>query len=212
VRRDGHEVLTASDGLRGLELALKDKPDLVVLDVMIPELDGFEVCRRIRRTSSVPILMLTARTDEVDRVVGLEIGADDYVTKPFSMRELAARIKAMLRRRQLVREELSGQARASSRVVSGNLEIDPEGHHVILHGEPIPAKPKEFDLLLHFMRHRGQVLSAEQLLQDVWGYDYTGDTRTVPVHIRSLRERIELDPSSPKRIVTVRGVGYRFVG
>ena len=211
LRREGHRVLTAADGEQALELAHDgDPPDLVLLDVMLPRIDGFEVCRQIRRQSAVPILMLTAKTDEVDRVVGLELGADDYLTKPFSMRELLARVKALLRRRDLLAAELSRDASTGERLVAGDVAIDLGQHRVTKGGEPLALTPKEFDLLAFLVRHRGHVFAAERLLEQVWGYDRSTDTGTVPVHVRSLRQKLEDDPSQPKRIETVRGVGYRF--
>lgn len=213
LRRQGYQVETASDGERALELALANQPDLLVLDLMLPGMDGFEVCRQIRRTSAVPVLMLTARDDEIDRVVGLEIGADDYMTKPFSMRELIARVKAMLRRRELLQEEIR-HAGAPSRdsIEAGELALSRATRQVTLRGQSIRLKPREFDLLEFLMRNRERVYSAEQLLEHVWGHAYTSDTRTVPVHVRGIRRKIEDDPSNPTRIETVRGVGYRFVG
>lgn len=213
LRREGYEVLTAADGEAALAGAASG-PDLIILDVLLPKLDGYEVCRRIRRHSSVPILMLTAKGDEIDRVVGLELGADDYLTKPFSMRELLARVKALLRRRDLLLEELAQRSAeaARERLVAGDLEIDPAAHRVLKGGVPVALTPKEFDLLVFLVRHRGQVFSAERLLEQVWGYDSAVDTGTVPVHIRGLREKLEDEPSRPRRIETVRGVGYRFTG
>jgi len=211
LRREGHRVLTAADGEQALELAsLPDSPDVIVLDVMLPRLDGFEVCRRIRRQSAVPILMLTAKTDEVDRIVGLELGADDYLTKPFSMRELLARVKALLRRRDLLAAELSREATSTDRLIAGDVSIDLGQHRVTKNGEMVALTPKEFDLLAFLVRHRGHVFPADRLLEQVWGYDRSTDTGTVPVHIRSLRQKLEEDPSQPTRIETVRGVGYRF--
>ena len=213
LRHEGYEVLTAVDGEAALASADRG-PDLVILDIMLPKLDGFEVCRRLRQRSSVPIMMLTAKVDEVDRVVGLELGADDYLTKPFSMRELLARVKALLRRRDLLAEELSrgSGAPGGERLVSGDLEIDVPRHTVKRAGEIVALTPREFDLLVFLMRHRGQLFSAERLLELVWGYEDTADARTVPVHIRNLREKLEDNPSQPKRIETMRGVGYRFSG
>jgi DNA-binding response OmpR family regulator len=187
-----------------------------VLDVMLPGMDGFEVCRVLRQEQNTPVLMLTARDDEIDRVVGLEVGADDYMTKPFSMRELIARVKAMLRRVRLIREEV-GAAQQPSPVAANelsfdNLVIDFNRHEVRLEGKPLALKPKEFELLAYLARHRGQVLSRETLLEKVWGWDYYGDSRTVDVHVRWLRMKIETDPDSPLRIITVRGDGYRFEG
>jgi DNA-binding response OmpR family regulator len=213
LRREGYEVLTATDGEAALAAA-QAGADVVILDVMLPKLDGFEVCRRLRETSAVPILMLTAKTDEIDRVVGLELGADDYLTKPFSMRELLARVKALLRRRDLLAAELERKPPAPDDEVlrAGDLEIDVARHRVRRAGADVPLTPKEFDLLAFLVRYRGLVFSAERLLDQVWGYDRAVDTRTVPVHVRSLREKIEDVPSQPRRIQTVRGVGYRFVG
>ena len=211
LRREGHEVITATDGVQAIESARRDRPDLVILDLMLPKLDGFEVCRAIRRDQTVPILMLTAKDDEVDKVVGLELGADDYMTKPFSMRELLARVRAMLRRVQMLRDEAVDRQEAPS-YRSGDLEVDVRQHRVFLSGREISLKPKEFDLLAFLVRNPSQAFTRETLLQRVWGYDYVGDTRTVDVHVRGLREKVELDPSEPTRLETVRGVGYRFAG
>ena len=211
---EGYEVLTAADGLTALEVAREEEPDLVVLDLMLPRLDGFEVCRILRRETSVPILMLTARTDEVDRVVGLEVGADDYLTKPFSMRELLARVKALLRRVRLIREEMASAQGASGteQLVFGDLVIDLDRREVLVRGEAQRLKPKEFELLVFLTRNRGLALSRDLLLERVWGWDYGGGSRTVDVHVRWLREKIEADPANPELIVTVRGVGYCFEG
>jgi DNA-binding response OmpR family regulator len=211
LRREGFEVYTASEGTAAMEAVQSHPPDLIVLDLLLPGIDGLEICRRIRRTSAVPILMLTARGEEVDRIVGLEVGADDYLAKPFSMRELVARIRALLRRRELLIEELSSQSQDVGGVLTaaGELTIDVAGHRVTRHGEPIALTPKEFALLETLVRHRGQVLSPGQLLQLVWGYT-DSDTRTVAVHIRSLRGKVEDDPSNPQLIETVRGLGYRY--
>ncbi len=211
LRREGFDVQTVGDGLAAVDAVRTQPPDLIVLDLLLPGIDGLEACRRIRRTSAVPILMLTARGEEVDRIVGLEVGADDYLAKPFSMRELVARIRAMLRRRELLLEEIGGQGKSEDGVLvgAGDLTIDVAGHHVTRRGEPVTLTPKEFALLETLVRHRGQVLSAGQLLQLVWGYS-DSDTRTVAVHIRSLRGKIEDDPSNPELIETVRGLGYRY--
>jgi DNA-binding response OmpR family regulator len=213
LRREGHSVLTASDGIAALASAT-DAVALVILDVMLPGIDGFEVCRRLRQRSAVPILMLTAKADEVDRVVGLELGADDYLTKPFSMRELVARVKALLRRRDLLAAELSRESGsvAHQRLLADDLDIDITGHRVTRNMQEVALTPKEFDLLAFLVRHRGQVFSAERLVEAVWTDDYQPDPRTIPVHIRSLRQKLEDDPSRPRRIETVRGVGYRFAG
>jgi DNA-binding response OmpR family regulator len=211
---EGYEIITAADGLTALEIAREEQPDLIVLDLMLPGLDGFEVCRILRQEMNVPILMLTARADEVDRVVGLEMGADDYLTKPFSMRELLARVKALLRRVRLIREELveeQGKAGAEQ-LVYGDLVIDLDRRDVRVGGESIRLKPQEYELLVFLARHPGMALSRDLLLERVWGWDYAGGSRTVDVHVRWLREKIEVDPADPERIVTVRGVGYCFEG
>ncbi len=216
LEKQGYRVETAGDGRSALETARRLKPDLIVLDIMLPAMDGIEVCKTLRRESfSSPILMLTARDDEIDRVVGLEIGADDYLTKPFSMRELLARIKAQLRRTQVVREELDKlktSAPTQDILTFGNLTINRMRREVLLDGAVIALKPQEYDLLLFFAEHRGQMLSREFILERVWGWDYIGDSRTVDVHVRWLRQKIETDPATPTRIVTVRGGGYRFEG
>jgi DNA-binding response OmpR family regulator len=211
---EGYEVITAADGLTALEVAREEQPDLIVLDLMLPRLDGFEVCRILRRETSVPILMLTARAEEVDRVVGLEVGADDYLTKPFSMRELLARVKALLRRVRLIREEMAGGPGVSGteQLAFDDLVIDLDRREVLVRGEVLRLKPKEFELLLFLARHVGMALSRDLLLERVWGWDYGGGSRTVDVHIRWLREKVEADPANPQRIVTVRGVGYCFEG
>lgn len=205
--REGYQVYTAADGITALEIARREQPDLILLDVMLPGLDGFEVCRRLRQEATIPIIMLTARTDEVDRVVGLEIGADDYVTKPFSMRELMARVKAHLRR-----GPWQEQQPRPAELVFGDLVIDESRHEVRLAGKPLSLKPKEYELLLFLARNRGIVFSRDYILERVWGWDFTGGSRTVDVHVRWLREKIEPDPANPTRIVTVRGAGYRFEG
>jgi DNA-binding response OmpR family regulator len=212
--RQGFLVETAGDGLRGLELARRTQPDLILLDIMLPGMDGFEVCRIIRQEMNVPILMLTARDDEIDRVIGLEIGADDYITKPFSMRELMARVKAQLRRVRLLRQEAETPVEASPKEILrfGNLALDLTRREVTLSDQVLALKPKEFELLLYLARHRGQALSRELILEEVWGWNYRGGSRTVDVHVRWLRAKLELDPDNPTRIVTVRSVGYRFEG
>lgn len=206
----GYQVRVAGDGVAALALARQEQPDLVILDIMLPQMDGFEVCRTLRQESAVPILMLTARDEELDKVLGLELGADDYLTKPFSMRELQARVKAMLRRVEMARSS-EGDA-AGQRLSEGDLQLDLASHQATVAGTPLHLKPKEFDLLAHLMRHPGRAFSRDQLLEQVWGYDYAGDTRTVDVHVRWLREKVERDPSRPEMIETVRGVGYRFKG
>jgi DNA-binding response OmpR family regulator len=204
LEREGYAVESAADGLAGLELALSDPPDLVVLDLMLPSLSGLEVCRRLRTKAPVPVIMLTARGEEVDRIAGLELGADDYVAKPFSPRELTARVKAVLRRAQgTLPAEDAGVLRA------GDLELDPVAHEARLKGELVALTAREFELLTHLMRNPRRAFRREELLGDVWGFTY-GDTSTVTVHVRRLREKVEADPSDPHHICTVWGVGYRF--
>ena len=205
LERDGYRCAVAADGARALELARRERPDLILLDVMLPGIDGLEVCRRIRSESTVPIIMLTARVDEIDRVVGLEVGADDYVTKPFGMRELLARVRAALRRAEMRPLEDDTQP-----IAVGDLQIDPRGRQLLRNGEPVAVKPKEFDLLLFLARNPGQVFTREQLLDRVWGYEFGGGTRTVDVHIRWLREKVEPDPAHPIHLITSRGVGYKL--
>lgn len=216
LEHQGYEATAVGDGNTALDLARRLRPDLVILDIMLPGLDGFEVCRILRQEMSTPVLMLTARDDEIDRVVGLEVGADDYMTKPFSMRELMARIKAMLRRTRLLREEFSKGVfpgeNTSEKLKFGKLEIDLARHEIRLNGQIILLKPKEYDLLLFFAQNIGHVLSREFILERVWGWEYIGDSRTVDVHVRWLREKIESDTTRPSRIITVRGAGYRFEG
>lgn len=214
LKREDYTVQAVGDGRLAVETARKHHPDLVLLDLMLPGLDGFEVCRILRQEMNVPILILTARDDEIDRVIGLEIGADDYITKPFSMRELMARVKAHLRRERLIRQEVSdGQASASQgALIFTNMTIDPARREVLLDGKPLALKPKEFDLLLFLAEHHRQALSRQFLLEHVWGWDFAGGTRTVDVHVHWLREKIESNPTNPSRIITIRGSGYRFEG
>ncbi len=211
--RQGYEVIVANDGRLALELVRSEHPDLIILDLLLPGVDGLEVCRTIRKTDAVPIIMLTALTSEIDKVVGLEVGADDYVTKPFSMRELLARVRAQLRRKSLLEGSGSTDTSArSGRLVLGDLTIDVDRREVVKAGRVLSLKPKEYDLLLFLARHRGIVLSRDLILERVWNWSYSGGSRTVDVHVRWLREKIEDDPSRPEHIVTVRGVGYRFEG
>jgi DNA-binding response OmpR family regulator len=213
LNRQGYLVDKAGDGQTAIDSARENAPDLVVLDIMLPILDGFEVCRILRQESNVSILMLTARDDEIDRVIGLEMGADDYLTKPFSMREFLARVKAQLRRVRLDREEISSQIIQDKELLQfANLILDLSRREVKINEKPISLKPKEFELLLFLAKHRGQVLTRELILERVWGWDFHGGSRTVDVHVRWLREKIEPDPAQPVRIVTVRGTGYRFEG
>lgn len=215
LKKDGFAVEAVGDGRSALESARRLQPDLIVLDIMLPELDGFEVARILRKEMSTPILMLTARDDEIDRVVGLEVGADDYLTKPFSMRELMARVKAQLRRTRLLREELekTSQPEKKQETLSFNdLVINITRREVTLYNTPLQLKPKEYELLEFFAAHKGQMLSREFIRERVWGWDFIGDSRTVDVHVRWLRQKVEGDPGNPTRIVTVRGGGYRFEG
>ena len=211
--RQGYTVDVAGDGKTALDIARRMHPDLIVLDIMLPILDGFEVCRILRQEMNVPILMLTAKDEEIDRVIGLEMGADDYLTKPFSMRELLARVKALLRRVRMIREELDSQAVPINEILQfDTLVIDTNRREIEIEDTKLSLKPKEFDLLVFLVRHQGQVLTRELILERVWGWDFSGGSRTVDVHIRWLREKIEKDPAVPQRIITVRGIGYRFEG
>jgi len=204
LEREGYTVLHAGDGMLALEIARREQPDILVLDIMLPRLDGFSVCRMLRKESSIPIIMLTARQDEYDRIAGLEMGADDYLPKPFSMGELHARIRAILRR--------SDRAHGGDRDVMqlGTIKLDAGSRSIWRDNHEVQLSQKEFDLLACLMRNRGLALSRDVLLERVWGMDYVGDGRTVDVHIRWLREKIETDPSAPEYLQTVRGIGYRF--
>ncbi len=218
LKKEGYTVEAVGDGRAALESARRRKPDLIVLDIMLPEMDGFEVARILRKEMTSAILMLTARDDEIDRVVGLEVGADDYLTKPFSMRELVARVKAQLRRARLLREEQAAESAGAppstlhAILTFDNLAINTTRREVTFNGEVLAMKPKEYELLLFFAEHKSQMLSREFILERVWGWDFIGDSRTVDVHVRWLRQKIEEDSANPKRIVTVRGGGYRFEG
>ncbi|SET24748.1 two-component system, OmpR family, response regulator VicR [Oceanobacillus limi] len=205
LEKEGYEVVCAYGGDDAIELAEKESPDLVLLDIMLPGKDGYEVCREIRKTQTMPIIMLTAKDSEIDKVLGLELGADDYVTKPFSNRELIARVKANLRRQQQVPEE---STKESKDISIGALVIHPDAYTVTRDGVQIELTHREFELLHYLARHIGQVMTREHLLETVWGYDYFGDVRTVDVTVRRLREKIEESPSNPMWIITRRGVGY----
>ncbi len=207
LEKEGYNVIVAHTGPDGVEMAKQHKPNLVILDVMLPDLDGYEVCRMIRAEMPVPIIMLTAKGEEIDKVVGLEIGADEYVTKPFSLRELQARVKALLR---LVARHHAAKPAEPERIEMGDLIIDIARHEVTLTGKPLTLTLKEFELLKLLALNANKVLSREYLIEQVWGYDFAGEGRTVDVHIHWLREKIERDPNNPCRIQTVRGVGYRF--
>ena len=208
LRKEGYTVVTAADGVQALEAARKEKPDLIILDIMLPKMSGFEVCRILRKEMTVPILMLTAKDDEIDKIAGLDLGADDYMTKPFSMRELLARVRAMLRRADMQAQK----GAAENQLKLGDIEVDIRRHSVTRGGNILGLTPKEFDLLTFLARNKGLVFNRDQLLEKVWGYDYSGNTRTVDVHVRWLRQKIEDNPDKPRRLVTVRGVGYKLEG
>ena len=212
----GFELSTSGNGIEALEILRTDPPDLMILDIMLPGMDGFEICRQVRTKSNIPILMLTARDSEIDRVVGLEVGADDYMVKPFSMRELVARVKAMLRRGKFLQEEFQPSDHhpvEESRVLNfGDLSIDLDRREIVKLGKTLEVRPKEFELFLFMAQNRGKALSRDRILQEVWGWNYIGESRTVDVHIRWLRQKIEVDPANPTRLVTVRGSGYMFEG
>jgi len=207
--KEGYQTYKAVDGLSGVKLTREIAPNLIILDIMLPILDGFEVCRQIRKETNIPVLMLTARGDEIDKVVGLEVGADDYMTKPFSMRELIARVKALLRRSAFVPD---AQMNSKTISCSDNLTINQDRHEVSIEGTVLELQPKEYDLLLFFAKNKNRVVTRDEILSKVWGWEYLGNSRTVDVHVRWLRQKLEKDPSRPKRIVTVRGEGYIFEG
>ncbi len=207
LKKEGYEVLCACDGEKGYELAVAEKPDLILLDIMMPKMDGYEVCKKIREKSNVPIIMLTARAEEVDKVVGLELGADDYVTKPFGNRELMARVKAHLRRTDAQKEENETSENSGK---YGDITIDFDRYEVYKRGEVIYLTVREFELLKFLATQKNQIFSREALLEKVWGYEYFGDVRAVDVTIRRLREKVEDDPGKPRYIITKRGIGYYF--
>lgn len=208
--KEGYDIVTAFDGCEAVTIFEEEKPDLIILDLMLPELDGLEVAKEIRKTSHVPIIMLSAKDSEFDKVIGLEIGADDYVTKPFSNRELLARVKAHLRRTETIETAVAEEnaSSGSQELTIGNLQILPDAFVAKKHGKEVELTHREFELLHHLANHMGQVMTREHLLETVWGYDYFGDVRTVDVTIRRLREKIEDTPSRPEYILTRRGVGY----
>ena len=206
LKREGFRVQVARDGAEALAVFDAVAPDLVLLDVMLPKVSGIDVCRELRSRSKVPIIMVTAKAAEIDTVVGLEVGADDYVTKPYRLRELVARMRAVLRRRPVAEPAvLSGES-----MTVGDVTIDPEGHEVLVRGEPVSLPLKEFELLALLVENAGRVLPRETLIDRVWGLDYVGDTKTLDVHVKRLRSKIEDDPSHPTRIVTIRGLGYKY--
>lgn len=213
---EGYEVETSQDGINAIEKAKATTYDLIMLDIMLPGMDGFEVCRVLRTEMNTPILMLTARDDEIDRVVGLEVGADDYMVKPFSMRELIARVKAMLRRVRIMRDEtlIAQPLQLISKEILyfNDMIIDTIRHEVRINSSNLELKPKEYELLHYLAVNQGRALTRDKILEEVWGWDYAGESRTVDVHIRWLRQKIETDPAKPKRLITVRGSGYMFEG
>ncbi len=206
LKREGFHVTVARDGAEALELFGELDPDLVLLDVMLPKVSGVDVCREIRSRSSVPIIMVTAKTAEIDTVVGLEVGADDYVTKPYRLRELVARMRAVLRRAPAA----AGLRAAPGALEVGDVRVDPDRHEVFVRGEEVQLPLKEFELLSVLMENAGHVLTRGTLIDRVWGHDYVGDTKTLDVHIKRLRSRVESDPAHPERIVTIRGLGYKY--
>lgn len=212
LEKAGYEVECSEDGLNALKQIMQESPSLLILDLMLPGMDGLDICRHLRqqeKTRMLPIIMLTARASEIDRVVGLEIGADDYLTKPFSPRELVARVKSLLRRSQSLNSQTDT---LSEPIVRGNLEIYPDKYEAIYAGKTLELTPKLFQLLHHLAQTPGKVYTREFLLEKIWGYEFAGDTRTVDVHIRHLRQKLEKDPGQPELIETVRGIGYRFKG
>ena len=205
--KEGYATLVAADGAEALAVARNDKPDLIILDIMLPVIDGFEVCRILRKEMTVPIIMLTARTGETDRIMGLDTGADDYMTKPFSIRELLARIRALLRRAGMAETKLPENA---ATIKIGDITIDLNRHRVSNKEQTLELTAKEYDLLVFLAQNESYVFNREQLLEKVWGYDFAGDTRTVDVHIRWLRQKLEADPANPKHLLTIRGTGYKI--
>ena len=207
LKREGFRVKVARDGAEALDLFDAVRPDLVLLDVMLPKVSGIDVCRELRRRSTVPIIMVTAKGSEIDTVVGLEVGADDYVTKPYRLRELVARIRAVLRRRA---SATPGPGIGGEAIAVGDVALDPDSHEVVVRGEVVQLPLKEFELLEALLDNAGRVLTREALIDRVWGIDYVGDTKTLDVHVKRLRAKVEPDPSHPTRIVTIRGLGYKY--
>lgn len=208
LQKEGYNTLQANDGLTAVDVALSQKPDLILLDIMLPKMDGLAVCKRIRHNLNVPILMLTAKDEEIDKILGLELGADDYVTKPFSVRELMARIKANLRKAEASLEEVEEKTELANKIVVGDLTLDLDKFEVQVKGEVVDLTLREFEVLKYLASQPGQVITREVLLEKVWGYEYYGDIRTVDVTVRRIREKIEKDTSAPKILITKRGVGY----
>ena len=206
LEREGFGVTVARDGREALDRFAAEPPDLVILDLMLPAVSGLDVCRRIRESSMVPIVIVTAKDAEADKVAGLELGADDYVTKPFSVRELVSRVRANLRRSQMAMPDAAGDV-----LTGGPIRLDAARHEVTVRGDPVAFPPKEFELLESFLRSPGRLLTRERLIQRIWGGDYVGDTKTLDVHVKRLRQKIERDPHEPEHLLTVRGLGYKFV-
>ena len=209
LEREGFGVIAAADGPAALKAISEKDPDLILLDVMLPGMSGIDVCRKIRKSSSVPVIMVTAKGEEIDAVVGLEVGADDYITKPYRLRELIARIRAILRRSEHSPKEDETISNPEV-LVEGAVRLDLERHELSVDGELVSLALREFDLLSYLMENSGRVVTRESLMQNVWGWDYIGDTKTIDVHVKRLRSKIESDPSAPLRISTIRGVGYRY--
>lgn len=217
LKKQGFSVITAGDGIKAIDLVRKEKPDIVILDIMLPGMDGFEVCRIIRKDALTPIIFLSAKTEEADKVVGLEIGSDDYMTKPFGMRELIARIRAIQRRSQIkeATKPIAGLQKSANKPFTfqyRDIKVDEACHTVFYQNKPVKLSPKEYSLLLFLTQSPGRVFDRESLIEKVWGFDYEGTNRTVDVHIRTLRQKIEKDPEHPDYLVTVHGFGYKFVG
>jgi two-component system response regulator RegX3 len=211
LEREGFEVLVAADGRTALERFRSDTPSLVILDLMLPEVSGLDVCRAIRAESDIPIVIVTAKDAEADKVTGLELGADDYMTKPFSVRELVSRVRAHLRRVSMQSASPPGDAATDEILFGGPVQMDVPRHEVLVAGEPVPLPPKEFELLEALLRRKGRLLTRLFLIEEVWGADYVGDTKTLDVHVKRIRRKIEADPHEPVHLVTVRGLGYKFI-
>ena len=211
LEREGFEVLVAADGRTALERFRSDTPSLVILDLMLPEVSGLDVCRAIRAESDIPIVIVTAKDAEADKVTGLELGADDYMTKPFSVRELVSRVRAHLRRVSMQSASPPGDAATDEILTGGPVQMDVPRHEVLVAGEPVPLPPKEFELLEALLRRKGRLLTRLFLIEEVWGADYVGDTKTLDVHVKRIRRKIEADPHEPVHLVTVRGLGYKFI-
>ena len=208
LEREGFRVSLAEDGRRALERLRAEPPALVILDLMLPEMSGLDVCRQIRAESEVPIIIVTAKDSEADKVAGLELGADDYVTKPFSVRELISRVRANLRR---ARSAADGPPARGDVLAGGGVQMDVARHEVVVRGEPVPFPPKEFELLEAFLRRKGRLLLRDYLIDEIWGPDYFGDTKTLDVHVKRVRSKVEVDPHKPVHLLTIRGLGYKFI-